>query len=437
MEISGYLGSQIGGYVSNIPPELLASIFQIARQPADEDEDQQVPVEIVVSHVNVYWRNVALTTRVLWRHINIGQKESLNKLRAYLVRSAPLTPLHLRLDLKWEIPALPEKLDLVFEQFDRWERFIIHSNMEKSEIPVVSRLYDVSAPLLEHLGLCIDDIDSENLKAVRRADFEQILTHGCPRLTVLRLRGLSMHFFRPPLTNITTLYLEQTRGLFIGYDRFKHLVTAAPALAHLSIADTIIDEAEDSWPLDSVSCIPLPNLVSLRLSIPGTLQHIFSDILISISAPQLKSLVLKEVGQTHLDRFLAFPGVSNKFPSLRSLMFYDFDYQSVERLALMCAALPSIREFTCIHTTTYPATILVLMTGQSTASVTGSPTGDPWPDLHTLSTNFDLDDLELIKIAVERRQSIGRPLRLLRICGILTEETDEEDEEILEWLEEI
>ncbi|KAJ7931681.1 hypothetical protein B0H13DRAFT_830867 [Mycena leptocephala] len=306
VEISGYLGSQIGGYVSNIPPELLASIFQIARQPADEDEDQQVPVEIVVSHVNVYWRNVALTTRVLWRHINIGQKESLDKLRAYLVRSAPLTPLHLRLDLKWEIPALPEKLDLVFEQFDRWERFIIHSNMEKSEIPVVSRLYDVSAPLLEHLGLCIDDIDSENLKAVRRADFEQILTHGCPRLTVLRLRGLSMHFFRPPLTNITTLYLEQTRGLFIGYDRFKHLVTAAPALAHLSIADTIIDEAEDSWPLDSVSCIPLPNLVSLRLSIPGTLQHIFSDILISISAPQLKSLVLKEVGQTHLDRFLAF-----------------------------------------------------------------------------------------------------------------------------------
>ncbi|KAF7356428.1 F-box domain-containing protein [Mycena venus] len=419
--------SQTRDYICNIPPELLAAIFQTAqrasevddRRLGEEEEDfaprcaLQTRVEVLVSHVNVYWRDVALNTRVLWRYINVGPHESADKIRVYMARSGPCTPLHLRLDLREAIPALTEILDLVFQQLDRWERFIIHSNIETSKIPVVSRLYDTCAPSLEHLGLCIHDIDSENLASVRRTDFEQILTQGCPRLTVLRLRGLSMHFFRPPLSNVTTLYLEQTRGLFLGYQCFKNLLTAAPALAHLSIHDTIIDEWEDSWPVDSVDDIPLPNLVALRLSIPGTLQHIFSDILISISAPRLISLVLKEVGQIHLDRFLQLPAASTKFPVLSSLTFCDFDYQSAERLALMCAAFPN-----------------------SIASVPGSPDGEPWPGLQTLSTNLDPDDLQLTRDAVERRQRIGCPLRFLCVSGIEEEEIDEDEEEIWEWLEE-
>ncbi|KAJ7255427.1 hypothetical protein B0H12DRAFT_531956 [Mycena haematopus] len=435
-------GLRTRDYISNIPPELLSTIFYTAqcssavddRGTEEEDEDfarrcaLHAQVEVLVSHVNVYWRNVALTTCILWRHINIGRNESVVKIRAYLGRSGQCT-LHFRLDLRCKIPALTEIVDLVFQQLDRWERFTVHSNIEASDIPVVSRLYDASAPSLEQLGLCINDVDSENLKRVRRADFEQILTHGCPRLTVLRLRGLSMHFFRPPLTSITTLYLEQTRGLFMGFERFKHLLTAAPALAHLSIHDAIIDEQDDFWPVNSADCIPLPNLVSLRISIPGTLQHIFSDVLISITAPQLQSLVLKEVGQMHLDRFLRLPGASRKFPALRSLTFCDFDYQSPEHLALMCAALPSITEFTCIHTTAYAPTILLMMAGQSTTSESA---GDPWPDLRTFSTNLDVDDLELVRMAVERRQRIGFPLRFLRISGIDEEDIDEE--ETWEWL---
>ncbi|KAJ7673124.1 hypothetical protein DFH06DRAFT_1036248 [Mycena polygramma] len=435
-------------YISTMPPELLANIFQLAHQPGQpegEDEDEDVdetpasdqlasPTEVVLSHVNLYWRNVALTTRVLWRHITIEQKEPLEKIRAYLGRSGPRTPLHLRLDVRREIPALTEILHLVFQHLDRWERVTIHSNLETSELPIVSRLYDVSAPILEHLGLCVHDVDSANIEALRRADFEQILTQGCPRLTVLRLRGLSMHFFRPPITNITTLHLEQTRGLFLGYESFKNLLIAAPALAHLSIHDTIIDELVESWPPGD--CIPLPNLVSLRISFPGTLQHVFSDILISISAPRLESLVLKEVGQDHLDRFLELPGVSTKFPSLRSLTFCDFDYQDAERLALMCAALPKITEFTCIHTTAYPPTVLVMMAGKSDVSVPGSPNGDPWPDLHTFNTNLDVDDLGLLRIAVERRKMIGYPLRVLRISGIDEYDLDEETEETFDWLEE-
>ncbi|KAF7370430.1 F-box domain-containing protein [Mycena sanguinolenta] len=440
-------GLQTRDYVSHIPAELLSTIFHFAQCPSavddrrseEEDEDfarrcaLHSQVAVLVSHVSGYWRAVALATCTLWRHIDIGRNESVEKIRAYLARSGPSTTLRFRLDLRWEIPALTEIVDLVFEHLDRWERFTIHSNIETMDIPVVSRLYDASAPALEQLGLCIHDIDSENLKRVRRADFEQILTRGCPRLTVVRLRGLSMHFFRPPLTSITTLYLEQTRGLFIGFECFKHLLTAAPALAHLSIHDAILDE-HDFWPTDSVDSIPLPSLISLRIAIPGLVQHIFSDILISISAPKLQSLVLKDLGEFYLDRFLQLPGASSKFPALRALTFCDFDYQSHERLALMCAALPSITDFTCIHTTTDAPTLLFLMAGQSKASVAGSPTDDPWQRLRTFSTNLDVDDLELLRTAVERRQRIGFPLRVLRISGIDEEDIGEEEEETWKWL---
>ncbi|KAJ6488093.1 hypothetical protein DFH09DRAFT_1003974 [Mycena vulgaris] len=426
-------------HISAVPPELLASILQLAQQPAEPDEEEEelvIPVEVAASHVSVYWRNVALNTRLLWRHINISQTETVEKLRVYLSRSGQ-APLHVRLDLNpvpREIAALTEKVDLVFSQLDRWGRFTIHSNIETSEIPIISRLYDALAPSLEQLSLCINDVDSENLKSLRRADFEQILTKGCPRLNILRLRGLSMHFFRPPLTSITTLYLEQTRGLFIGYERFTHLLTASPALAHLSIHDTIIDEGEDTWPPNSVDCIPLPNLVSLRLSIPGTLQHIFSDILISICAPRLESLVLKEVSEIHLDKFFRLPGVSLKFPALRSLTFCDFDYQSVKRLGMMCAALPTITDFTCIHTTAYAPNILLMMAAPPVC-IAGSPMSAPWPNLERLTTILDTNDLELARDAMERRQSIGCPLRLLRVSSDIFEDMDEEDDEHWEWLQ--
>ncbi|KAJ7696466.1 hypothetical protein B0H17DRAFT_1053334 [Mycena rosella] len=449
LQSQGMLADSPGNldHISAIPPELLASIFQLAQDDSLEDESSEEPVvthppvEVVASHVSIYWRNVALSTRLLWRHIDINQRETVEKLRIYLSRSG-LTPLHVRLDLNLiknplDIAALAEKVDLVFSHLARLGRLSIHSNIETVDLPVVSRLYDALAPSLEHLCLCINDVDSENLKAIRRTDFEQILTKGCPRLTVLRLRGLSMHFFRPPLANITTLYLEQTRGLFIGYQRFTHLLTASPALAHLSIHDTIIDEWEEAWPANSVSCIPVPNLVSLRISIPGTLQHVFSGILISIHAPRLASLVLKEAGEVHLDRFFQLPDAALKFPALRALTFCDFDYQSVERLAMMCAAFPGVTEFTCLHSTAYAPRILHMMAEYAPAPGAVGAVAPPWPHLETFTTTLDIADLELVREAMECRQRIGCPLRLLRVSASTFEymDDDEEEDEDLDWLQ--
>ncbi|KAJ6619948.1 hypothetical protein B0H10DRAFT_1946493 [Mycena sp. CBHHK59/15] len=434
-------GVRDSDHTSSMPPEVLSTILVLAKGNTGPDEDDDtdtgakevLPIELVVSHVSAYWRSVAIGTRQLWRYIVVRPSQSVEKLCAYLENSAPY-PLHIWLDLTQnplDVEAVTEKLDHLFLHLGRWARFTIHSSIERSEIPVVSRMYDVSAPFLEHLGLCINDIDSENLKSIRRTDLEQILTLGCPRLSVLRLRGLSMHFFRPPLTSITTLYLEQTRGLFIGFQRFSDLLTASPALAHLSIHDAIIDDVVDTWPFEYR--IPLPNLISLRISFPGV-QPIFSEVLVSIVAPQLESLVLKEVGETHLDRFFGTPECSGKFPRLRKLTFCDFDYRSDERVDAICAALPSITELTCIHSTAHPLKILQMMAGLRT-NFAGATTDVPWPHLHTFSTTLDIEDFALVRDAMELRKKVGCPLRLLRLSGVL-DELDEDDEDDLEWLQE-
>ncbi|KAJ7625494.1 hypothetical protein FB45DRAFT_67261 [Roridomyces roridus] len=77
--------------ISNIPPELLGRIFQLA-QPSDPEPDEDEygdpppsgrpvgnPVEVVASHVSVYWRNVALGLGALWRDIIIQKDETAGK----------------------------------------------------------------------------------------------------------------------------------------------------------------------------------------------------------------------------------------------------------------------------------------------------------------------------------------------------------------------
>ncbi|KAJ7093115.1 hypothetical protein C8R44DRAFT_750017 [Mycena epipterygia] len=302
---------------------------------------------------------------------------------------------------------------------------------ENSELPIVSRLYDEAAPVLEHLNLFVNDVDSECLKSIRRTKSEQILTKGCPLLTVLRMRGLPMHFFCPPLTNITTLYLEQTRGLFLGYRRFVKLLTASPVLAHLSIQASVIDESEESWPPESRDCISVLNLVSLRLAFPGTLQQSFSDVLGSVCAPRLQSLVLKAMGEMQLDNFLASPAVAAaKFPALRSLALCDFDYHSNMRWAAICAAFPHITDFIHFYTTTCPPRILSMLAG-----LLAEWPSDTWPNLQTLTVTLDIDDLPLVQDAVAHRKKIGHPIPVLRVFETVFEEMNDGDEEILNWLE--
>ncbi|KAF7308343.1 F-box domain-containing protein [Mycena chlorophos] len=459
-----------GTFVDRLPSELLLTIFLLVQLSDDDktedqnDEDSDsggetpsLPAEVLVSHVSRYWRATALGAATLWRTMRISVESPFDKLQAYVARSGALVPLHFQVDLRHSAGAKHDinvettrmKLDMVFAERERWQRMRIHTHRECADFPLFTRLYELgAAPLLERLVLCVDDVDANSLATahLRSDDLEQILTSGCPKLRVLRLRGLSTHFFRPSLKTVTTLYIEQTRGLFLGFAGFRGLLTSAPQLTHLSVHDTLVDDTEEEWPLHIpavFSSIPMPRLTSLRLALLGSGQPLESGILLALSAPRLAALVVKNPTYAGLTPFATSPGSASKYPLLRSLTFCEYDYNSAERLRPLAEALPGVTHFTRLTSSYSEPSVLLMLAGawvdighRKTMAGDSDSGSELWVELHTINTTLDICDLPLLRRAVERRIRVGFPLRVVRLPQAVFDEADEEDEEDMVYLRE-
>ncbi|KAF9010668.1 hypothetical protein BDQ17DRAFT_1203027, partial [Cyathus striatus] len=336
-----------------IPTELLSTIFLFAKafqeaemdstEREDVDDDFPISFELVISHVSSHFREVAINTHRLWTSIQMRPGRSLECILTYIRRSAAC-PLDIRIDLSGCVHnpggMTTEMLDIIIPQAHRWRYLYITSEREVTENSMVMQLCNCEVPMLEHLSVCVSDVDraDTNVASINDHLLPSILAAGAPRLSFLRLRGLAMHFFRPPLTFVTTLHLDQTKLLPIQYATFRNILTGPVMLRHLSIYGDII--GPESWPGD-MSAISLPALQSLRIC--GVGGRIYSRFLLSIAAPHLQSLVLKDVQEHDLDNFWEHADIS-KFLRLKSVTFCDFDVSdfTYER---MFRTFPSITEF--------------------------------------------------------------------------------------------
>jgi hypothetical protein len=405
--------------ISSIPNEILSMIFKIGQaifrsnlQDDDdsEPEEHEPPFEVLVSHVSTHWRDVAINTHLLWRFIDISPGRSMAGVASYIARSNGC-PLDVRLDLSQSVwnpkGVATEVLDMIISHLGRWHRFSVQSDREGADNPMLARLSDLSAPLLQHLSLCVDDLEhpdstsDDNLRP-------QIFSGGAPNLSFVRLRGLGMHFFRPPLVAVTTLHLDQTKTLPIRYTLFRELLTASPFLTNLSIYGDII--GSDSWTSIESSAIEMPALRSLRIC--GLSGFVYCGILLGITAPRLESLVLKDVQEHDLDLFWTSSQMS-KFPLLHSLTFCDFEF-SEYTYRNMFRAFTAITKFTSLYSSVNTPMVLRLL-GASTVNPNSSVLELPWPNLETLTLLLNLDDEPLVDDVVETRIIAGHPLIKLRL----------------------
>jgi len=245
----------------------------------------------------------------------------------------------------------------------------------------------------------------------------QILAGGTPALSFLRLGCHAMAFFRPPLSTVTTLHLDQTSLLPISYPVLRRLVTASNLLTNLSIYGDIIDA--DRWP--NYSTIELPALKSLRMY--GRAGFIYCGVLLSISAPLLESLVLKGVLHHDLDELWESPQMP-KFPSLRSLTFCDFECtdSTYERIF---HAFPAITDFTMLHSSTSIPRVLGLVEGRGHSRVGSvSEKHPPWPELRSLTLLFDCEDDASIIEMVNARRRLKHPITKLRLGAVTRSQHD-------------
>uniref|UniRef100_A0A0W0GBG4 F-box domain-containing protein n=1 Tax=Moniliophthora roreri TaxID=221103 RepID=A0A0W0GBG4_MONRR len=412
-----------------VPCEILSSIFllgqtaQIAEQQMLSDdescyslpgtrEETEIPLEIVVSHVNRYWRAVALGTRQLWSHVFIQAGGSLPAVEEYLERSGGC---FLDVSITSNGPSDGASEDVTLKMLDsalnhihRWRRCSVDSFQEDIDSPLISRLASTRAPALEYLSIGVEFSDRLRPGANTPESVSstpQIFTGGCPKLAFLHLRGLAIYFFRPPIRNVTTLRINHTKAMPVQFLQFRAILLACCSLLNLCVVGDIIG----TQPLPQANSVSVPSLRSLSISsLRGTN---YSGILLAIYAPLLEQLVLKGAQEHDLDQFFSSPH-SSKFTLLRSLAFCDSDFTTLKYRNLF-ASFPSVSEFTFISASislSPPNFLKVISQSPIDLQV-------PWPCLRTLSIAIDFDEQEeeLLREAVERRMLIGCGLTRLRL----------------------
>lgn len=388
--------------VCSLPREILSWIFELTQaaeiaEAASDDcdiDDASVHIlsfEVLISHVSSHFRSVALSTRKLWRSIDITLVQSIESIAAYISRSDGCGLL-VRIKFDEEEPSEDElaNFDVILPHSVRYHRLVVHIVNEAMDNPIIRHFIGRDVPMLEHLSISVDEVQETTMA-------DAGIFRSAEKLSFVRLRGLAMSLFRPPLNVVTTLHLEQTLPLPIHFTTFFQILTASPFLANLSVYGDIVS----AWS-GTANQIDLPNLRSLRIC--GVSGMIYSGLLLGINAACLDSLVLKNAQEFDLENFWASPNVF-KFPQLHSLTFCDFEFSS-HAYADVFRAFPTITKFTTYSSTT--PVILLLLAQPTQVDI-------PWPDLHTLTFLLHLDDDDLITDVVRNREAVGRPLVRLRL----------------------
>jgi hypothetical protein len=398
--------------ICSLPPEILSLIFMLGQalelydsflsedESVSEDSSPCVPFEILMTHVSFHFREIAIATHLLWTSIDVTSARSIEEIEAYIVRSDGCA-LSVRVE-PGDRPSTARAManfNLILLHCDRYHQLTIDSIQESIDDPVIRCFSEWEAPLLERLSISVDEVEG----LVSMGPGSKLIKGGAPMLSFVRLRGLALSLFNPPLSNVTTLHLDQTSPLPIQYTTFCQMITASPALKNLSIYGDIISGT--IWP-GVINPVDLPSLRSLRMcGIGGT---IYSGLLLGINAPGLESLVLKDVQEYDLDRFWASPN-AYKFPLLRHLSFNDFEVSS-HVYANVFRVFPFVTTFTTTCSTRTPRILRLLA-----ESNMGKPSVLPWPMLHILSFLLDLGDDQLIKDVIQARSDAGCPLERLRV----------------------
>jgi hypothetical protein len=435
-------------FIDAVPDDILVAVFLIAQDenppstyPSSYDQEE-LPVELLVTKVCRRWRSLAIGLSCLWSRLTLSDSPDasalLNRALLYLNRS-DTAPLVVRLELPIEHSSkFGRALDLLLSKAQYWSRVSIQfPGQEGSLVDIFHALHHVRAPWLEYLSMI-------STKAVypppnnTTADSEDVhlptlFASGYPNLRLLRISGRATGFCGFQLGTITTLHLEQCcGGRVFTLARLREILSQCSELVNLSIEGTLLSPA--SWSMSAPPKIDLPRLQSLRVC--GITGEVYSGMLVALSAPCLESLLLKKVMLTDLDIFLDACVISPPgFPHLKSIVLDDFEFR-VPTYHRWFSTFPDICHITVIDTPTKIPTIIRLLSRElNEENCSLPPDFLACPKLETLTLLLHYDDPEVLVDAAKARCVSGHPLRKIRL-GVTSDLEDWEKEELKESLEE-
>ncbi|KAF9463970.1 hypothetical protein BDZ94DRAFT_1257896 [Collybia nuda] len=402
--------------VGSLPADVLILIFEAANGVKNKIYNPWVfpigrekPLPMVVSQVSRFWRDVAIHSPLLWTLIDISPPWSLNIIRLFLKRSKSC-PIDLRLQTPSVVlgmvmsPATVNNTasrlcEIIEPHIPRCRSISIRGELERTSPMLYTVLNTIRAsrvPILEKCFLHIEgmsEFDDDDVQAL------PLFHHGAPALQSIRLMGPKMLSRHLPHTQVTTLHLGAGETRSMSYQEFSSTLKSCPLLHTLAVYDDLVI---GFWPDNAV--LDLPYLRSLEMY--GTITTV-SDILSTISAPQLKDLVIAPVVMDDLANFhsqqVSAPDV--KFPAVKSLTLSPASTYSFGIMGLASDCFPAVEQLTIpnIHEDSF----IDAFTETSTAATL-------WPHLTALALrNIDASNAASIPEVVSFRRRIGHPLQTL------------------------
>ncbi|KAF8899899.1 hypothetical protein CPB84DRAFT_1680867 [Gymnopilus junonius] len=351
-------------FIYRLPDELISGIFLACQQMARLSRKANIPLQVVASHVSHRWREIILSTPLLWNTVDLRIRPTnhirgrvLSQLDAHLTRSLDTCLLNITLDIS--IPDdISEYLKLLVDHSDRWRRLSILARYEKvGDIQAV--LSYAQAPALEHLSLNIGKPGF--LEGSPRRPYQNVYPNILPSsgttLTFVRLAGLALGHSHPPTHSVTTLHLDGWTRHFMTHEQLKAVLEAAIALENLSLNQLYIRPPRD--PLEILQPVNLPNLGRLRV------RGFYWPVSLSLmEMPGLHSLSLHDVETFDL----------RVLPSVQSLSLEACAFSDAELRSLF-QATPSITTLSIDDS--IPEIYSMMLPGAALSK--------PWPHLETIS----------------------------------------------------
>jgi hypothetical protein len=293
-----------------LPLEIQTKIFTIAHCDNPRNEALRLPEEVVLSHVCSQWRNISINLPTLWTAFkfdsNLSTSAPVEKLEEYLQRSGTrLLELYFNISLSdydgdpddYEgFTAVLDMVENTAAYAHRWRRFTFFID-EPLEMDVIwDNIRDIHAPNLEYFAM----------SPIFR---DRVLFGGAPKLSIFRIDAASLLRFLPPLSNITTLTIQQSPEMMEFSFPFFHSILTIPTLTNLSIESAMNFGTVLIGDPETLLRVVTPALKTLRIMLGQEILGILSFL----DAPVLETLVLRNldlasvyIGQ-NIDQITSFP----------------------------------------------------------------------------------------------------------------------------------
>ena len=381
--------------IETIPTEILILIFKQFCYASTSAEPSSTP-QLHLAQICHHWRSVVLDLPTLWTKLAVSSRTPPHIVSTHLQRSQQLS-LDVEVDLRHDATDMVthERVlttwNLLQTTAFRWHRLVLqigpHVTSEISE-----DLRKLGTPLLQELRIS----SSSHVSGLTT-----LLGGGAPSLKSLQLIGISATHFTLPLDQVTRLNLSSNSSM--SFSAFHSLLSNMPNLKELTLRSRVVE----AWPVypSEEDMVILPSLTTLMLS--DRRWPLFVPLL-SISAPNLRTLSLHELVAHDLPEIEMESHLSNNFPSITNLLVKgNSSFIDDSCFSQLSRIFPTIEHFALAGVDEFFV--------QESARSLHEPT--IWPRLRSISmTSLSTEDMLCSLISARTKPTKGRaPLKTLAI----------------------